>query len=168
VALRKSKYRLLAQPLAFFEEIARRFKAAGKWHALGAWLDDRLIAGTIYLSWADTLYYKFNASSLDALEVRPNSLLTWEGIELANTLGCRQLDLGPSDDDQPGLIRFKRQFGAQERELRFLRLAPDGWDDQPALAQKRLLGDVTRMLTRSDVPDEVSAEAGALLYRYFA
>lgn len=168
VALRKTKYRLLAQPLAFFEAIARRFQDAGHWHALGAWVGDRLVAGTVYLRWGDTLYYKFNASSLAALDARPNSLLTWEGMELASSLGCRRLDLGPSDDDQPGLIRFKRQFGAAERELRFLRLDPPAWDDHPALAPKRMLGELTQLLTRPEVPDEITAEAGAQLYRYFA
>jgi CelD/BcsL family acetyltransferase involved in cellulose biosynthesis len=168
VALRKAKYRLLAQPLTFFEAIARRFQIADNWHALGAWLGDRLIAGTMYLRWGDTLYYKFNASSLDALDVRPNSLLTWEGIELASTLGCRVLDLGPSDDDQPGLMRFKRQFGAEERELQFLRRDPPGWDDAPAQVQQRILGQITMRLTQPDVPDDLTARAGALLYRYFA
>ncbi len=168
VALRKAKYRLLAQPLAFFEAIGRRFQDAGNWHSLGAWVSDRLVAATIYLRWGDILYYKFNASSLDALDVRPNSLLTWEGVELASSLGCRRLDLGPSDDDQPGLIRFKRQFGAEERELRFLQLDPPGWDEHPALAPKRTLGEVTKLLTRPEVPDEVTAQAGAELYRYFA
>jgi CelD/BcsL family acetyltransferase involved in cellulose biosynthesis len=168
VALRKAKYRLLAQPLAFFEAIAGRFLPAGNWHALGAWLGDRLVAGTIFLRWGDTLYYKFNASALDALDTRPNSLLTWEGMNLACVLECRRLDLGPSDDDQPGLIRFKRQFGAEERELRFLRRDPPGWDTRPALANQRMLGELTRLLTRPEVPDEISAEAGAHLYRYFA
>jgi hypothetical protein len=168
VALRKAKYRLLAQPLAFFEAIARRFAAAHGWYALGAWLGDRLIAGTIYLLWGDTLYYKFNASSLETLGVRPNSLLTWEGMELASALGCRRLDLGPSDDDQPGLIRFKRQFGAAERELQFLRLDPPGWDDGPAQGQKRILGEITAHMTRPEVPDDLTAQAGAQLYRHFA
>lgn len=168
VALRKTKYHLLAQPLSFFEAIARRFQSTGNWHALGAWLGDRLIAGTIYLRWGDTLYYKFNASALDALNVRANSALTWEGIELASNLGCRWLDLGPSDDDQPGLIRFKRQFGADDRELQFLRLDPTGWDEAPAVEQKRILSALTMRLTQPDVPDDVAAQAGAQLYRYFA
>jgi CelD/BcsL family acetyltransferase involved in cellulose biosynthesis len=168
VALRKAKYRLLAQPLSFFEAIAGRFVAADKWYALGAWLGGRLIAGTIFLLWGDTLYYKFNASSPDALSVRPNSLLTWEGMELASALGCRWLDLGPSDDDQPGLIRFKRQFGAEERELRFLRLDPPDWDDTTAQAHRRILGEMTARLTEPDVPDGLAAQAGARLYRYFA
>lgn len=168
VKLRKAKYGLLAQPLTFFQAIARRFGASDGWFALGAWLGDRLIAGTVYLRWGDTLYYKFNASSLDALNARPNSLLTWEGMEVARSLGCQRLDLGPSDDDQPGLIRFKRQFGAEERELRFLRLDPPGWDDGQARENKRMLGEITASLTQPHVSDAITAEAGAQLYRYFA
>ena len=89
VALRKRKYRLLAQPPAFFEAIERRFSDIGGWHPLGAFLGERLIAATIYLRWRDTLYYKFNASDRDALGARPNDLLVWAGITLARRLGCR-------------------------------------------------------------------------------
>jgi CelD/BcsL family acetyltransferase involved in cellulose biosynthesis len=168
VALRKRKYRLLAQPPAFFEAIARRFGEIDGWFPLGAYVGDRLVAATIYLRWGDTLYYKFNASSLDALEERPNNLLVWAGIALARSLDCRKLDLGPSDDDQPGLIRFKRQFGAAERELKFLRYVPPEWRDDRAAELRGLLGELTRTLTAPDVPDEVAGRAGALLYRLFA
>jgi len=168
VILRKTKYRMLAQPLAFFDAIAARFKPAGKWHSLGAWIGDRLVAASIYLRWGDTLYYKFNTSLGETLDARPNDLLVWEGIELASSLGCNTLDLGPSDDDQPGLIRFKRQFGASESELRFLRHDPEGWDGAPGDTARRLLGEVAGLTTGPDLPDEVSARTGAALYRYFA
>lgn len=168
VALRKQKYRLLAQPAVFFEAIARRFGDGGGWLPLGAYLDDRLIAATLYLRWGDTLYYKFNASAQDALQARPNSLLAWAGISLGRRLGCRVFDLGPSDDDQPGLIRFKRDLGAQEKELRFLRYTPPGWQGERGAEVGRLLGQLTRLLTAPDVPDEVTERAGTLLYRLFA
>ncbi len=168
VRLRKTKYRLLAQPVVFFEAIARHFSAVAGWHPLGAFLRDRLIAATIYLRWGDTLYYKFNASDLAALDVRPNTMLTWAGILHARAVGCRRLDLGPTDDDQPGLIRFKRSFGAAERELRFLRYTPPGWRDGRTADARRLLGQLTSLLTEPDVPDDVSGRAGALLYRFFA
>jgi len=168
VALRKQKYRLLAQPPAFFEAVARNFEKADAWFPLGAYLGDRLIAATIYLRWRDTLYYKFNASALDALHLRPNGLLVWAGMMLGRRLGCQALDLGPSDDNQPGLIRFKRQFGAEERELRFLRYAPAGRVDERAAEVRHRLGGLTARLTRPEVPDEVAARAGALLYRFFA
>jgi lipid II:glycine glycyltransferase (peptidoglycan interpeptide bridge formation enzyme) len=167
VVLRKQKYRLLAQPLAFFQAISRSFREVGGWFPLGAFLGGKLIAATIYLRWADTLYYKFNASSPDSLSARPNTLLVSAGIRLAKSLGCQNLDLGPSDDNQLGLIRFKRQFGARERELRSLRYVPPGWRDEHA-AVRESLAEVTRVATSRGVPDEVTRDAGALLYRLFA
>ena len=168
VGLRKRKYRLLAQPPSFFDAIARRFGEADGWFPLGAYLGDRLVAATIYLRWGDTLYYKFNASALDALDARPNNLLVWEGITLARSLGCRRVDLGPSDDDQPGLIRFKRYFGAKDKELRFLSYTPPEWRDERGTEARRLFGALTDLFTAPDVPDDVTARAGALLYRYFS
>lgn len=168
VALRKRKYRLLAQPIEFFESIERRFREVDGWHPLGAYVEDRLVASTVYLRWRDVLYYKFNASALEQLALRPNHLLVWAGLELARELGCRRLDLGPSDDDQPGLIRFKRHFGAEERELRFLRYVPPGWGDEQSHEARTLLAELTGQLTAPELPDEVTARAGAALYRFFA
>jgi CelD/BcsL family acetyltransferase involved in cellulose biosynthesis len=167
VALRKRKYRLLAQPLAFFEALRRQFEKTDGWFPLGAYLGSRLVAGALFLRWGDTLYYKFNASDLDALAVRPNSILVWAGVALARSLGCSRLDLGPSDDDQAGLIRFKRNFGAAERELVVLDHVPPGWRDEAGELRRRL-GDLTRLLTAAELSDDIAGEAGNFLYRFFA
>ncbi len=167
VALRKTKYRLLAQPLRLFELLEQRFQETGGWHSLAAYLGPEMIAGTIYLHWGDTLYYKFNASAADQLHARPNNRLVWEGLQLAKSLGCRYLDLGPSDDDQPGLIRFKRGFGAEERELRFLRWTPETMVEISE-ERRRVLSEVTRSMTDPAVPDEVASQAGSVFYRFFA
>jgi hypothetical protein len=166
--LRKRKYRLLAQPPAFFGAIAEQFRAIDGWYPLGAYLGDRLLAATVYLRWGDTLYYKFNASDPEGLALRPNNLLVWAGLKLAVSLGCRALDLGPSDDDQPGLIRFKREFGATERELRFFKRTPEGYPGERGAELRPVLGEMTRLLTSPAVTDDVTAAAGAVLYRYFA
>lgn len=166
VALRKSKYRLLAQPLRFLEELERRFQDVNGWHSLGAFIESRMVAATIYLRWGDTLYYKFNASDRENLQLRPNNRLVWEGIKIARDLGCRYLDLGPSDDDQPGLIRFKRNFGAEELELSFLRWIPEGWS--PSNERRSVLATLTSSLTDPSVSDDVAAQAGSVLYRFFA
>jgi CelD/BcsL family acetyltransferase involved in cellulose biosynthesis len=168
VRVRKTKYRLLAQPVKFFQSMRRRFEEAGAWFPLGAFIEDRLVAATIFLRWNDTLYYKFNTSRLDDLTLRPNNLLVWEGIKLARSIGCTTMDLGPSDDDQPGLIRFKHQFGAEERELRFLSHGPLNSPNVNATMYRRLLGGMTRVLTLPYVPDRLTDRAGALLYRFFA
>lgn len=166
VALRKAKYRLLAQPLRFFELLEQRFQEIGAWHSLAAHLGPRMIAGAIYLRWGDTLYYKFNASAADALHTRPNNRLVWEGVRVAKSLGCRYLDLGPSDNDQPGLIRFKQSFGAEEYELRFLRWTPVGWQDFPE--RRKVLTEFTRHMTDPAISNETAADAGSVFYRFFA
>ncbi len=173
VSLRKRKYRLLAQPHEFFAALRRRFAAIDGWFPLAAWYGGRIVAVTIYLRWGDTLYYKFNASDFDALAERPNDALLWEGIRLAQRLGCRQLDLGASDDDQPGLIRFKRHYGADEREIRFVRYEPPGCfaprsNERRATETRALLARLTDLFTDPAVPDEITACAGGVLYRLFA
>jgi hypothetical protein len=168
VRLRRCKYRMLAQPAAFFHAIARRFQEVGGWFSAGAFLEGKLIAATVYLRWGNTLYYKFNASDPAALGSRPNNLLVWEGVRLARSLGCERLDFGPSDEDQPGLIRFKRDFGACEREVRFLNWTPEGWDGSRAELFRRSLGRLAHRATEPGVTDEECARAGAELYRFFA
>ncbi|MBI2360515.1 MAG: GNAT family N-acetyltransferase, partial [Deltaproteobacteria bacterium] len=80
LTVRKYKYRLLAQPCSFFEAIRRQFKEVDGWFPLAASHQGRTIAVTLFLRWKDTLYYKFNASRFEALHLRPNDFLLWEGI----------------------------------------------------------------------------------------
>ncbi len=164
--VRVRKYRLLPRPHAFFARMHDRFAAIGGWHPLAAVHDGAVVAVTVYLRHGSTLYYKFNASDPTALHLRPNDLLLWSGIELATRLGCTALDLGASDDDQPGLTRFKRGFGADEREIRRLAWGPPL--PTATAPWRALLADVTQRCTEPSVPDEVAATAGAVLYRYFA
>ena len=78
------------------------------------------------------------------------------------------LDLGPSDDDQPGLIRFKRHSGAAESELVHLRWTPQNWDDAQAVRTRKLLSEITGLMTAPEASDELTKRAGEILYRYFA
>ena len=168
LGVRKHKYRLLAQPRRFFDAIRRRFEQANGWYPLAAQCGGRIVAAVILLRWGRTLYYKFSASDQGALHLKPNDFLLWRAIELAGELGCAQLDLGLSDDDQSGLVRFKRQFGAEEKEIRFLCHDPGGATPAAVGELRSALGRLTQLLTDPAVPDEVTSEAGDLLYRYFA
>ncbi|MEO8605672.1 MAG: GNAT family N-acetyltransferase [bacterium] len=167
VRLRKRKYGLLSQPHRFFAALQRHFAPHGGWLPLAACIDRRVVAVTLYLRWGDTLYYKFNASEAAALAARPNDALLWAGIELAQRLGCQRLDLGVSDDDQPGLIRFKRQYGGAEREMRILRSPAPLVEAGPALLRDRL-SRLTHSFTEPTVADEITELAGSVLYRLFA
>ena len=113
----------------------------------------------------DTAYYKFSASHPDYRKAGVSHVTLYEGLRLANQLGLSTYDLGRSDLDPPGLLEFKRRFRPSERVVTaHHRSRLDGEEDQLGA----VLGELTSLLVRADVPDEVTERAGSLLYRYFA
>jgi len=163
--LRKSKYRLLAQPLAFFETLHELFSPSGGLTVLLAEFEGKAIAGIFFLQWGQTLYYKFNAS-IDQGH-RPNDLLAWEGILMGRRRGLARLDFGLSDVEQPGLVRYKRKFATEEQDIQLLQWRPTAYCDPRGEQTSQLLGRVTCLLTDPAVPDDIARAAGNELYRYF-
>lgn len=164
--VRKHKYHMLAQPYSFFENIWREFVECDAGQLLLASHAGELIGGTFFLTWRNSFYYKFNASDTSQLTLRPNDLLIWEGIQRAKARGCTHLDFGLSDWNQEGLIRFKRKFASEEKTIFFLRCGestPTGQERQ----FMSLLPQLTSLLTQHNVPDDVTEQAGAVLYRFF-
>ena len=166
--VRRSKYRMLAQPLSFFKALQKEFAPSGGFAVLVAALDAHPVAATLFLAWQDTLYYKFNASRADALELRPNDLLIWAGIEHGKSLGLSRLDFGLSDLDQPGLNAFKEKYATETGRITSLcdARAHDRAALEPEL--RTLLGELTELFTADGVPAELTRLAGSRLYRYFA
>jgi CelD/BcsL family acetyltransferase involved in cellulose biosynthesis len=164
VRLRKSKYRLLAQPVEFFERIWQQFTGDDGVITLLAEVDGEVAAGAIYLVWGNRLYYKFGASLAEYLPKRPNDALYWAACKLALSRGLESVDWGISDLDQPGLVSYKRKWASEERRVVTLRGGPD---PTPKTEVGAMLGELTRLFTEESVPDEISTRAGALLYRHF-
>lgn len=165
--IRKYKYSLLAQPFQFFQNIWRHFMEQQQGFLLLAVLGERIVAGDLFLQWKETLYYKFNASTPEALSVRPNDLLIWEGIQRARNRGLKYLDFGLSDIDQEGLVRYKRKFGTEEKTISFLRYSPNGQPPPAETELRELLGKLTNRFTDRTVPDIVTEKAGEDLYHLF-
>ena len=166
-ATRKHKYHLLAQPITFFEHLHERFAPSGDLVVALASHEGDVIAGTLCLRWGDVLYYKFAASDAGRLSVRPNESLAWECLRLGQEWGCRRFDWGVSDLDQPGLVGYKRKYATEERRVVVLRHTPEGFDPGPEAHAGPVLRALTELLTREDVPDEVTQRAGEVLYRFF-
>lgn len=162
LATRKNKYRLLAQPFELFTSLHKRFGA--DLTLLGAWHDDVLVAGILLLAWGDVLYYKFNASSPRSLEVRPNDLLMWEATRLGVARGLSLLDLGRTDGDHQSLARYKSKYATEQSLIHTVRRGEYRRD--PAVGQ--VLGPLTEILTRPEVPDHITEEAGNRMYHHFA
>lgn len=166
LGVRRRKYRLLSQPWSFFEAIWDRFIDPGHGLLLLAECDGAVVGGVVFLRWGDTLYYKFNASSPDALEARPNDAVLWNGMRWAHDHGLVSVDLGVSDHDQPGLIRYKDKYATERGEMTVW-VKPGIAPSSAATAARGVLGQMTALLTDDGVPDDVVERAGDVLYRYF-
>ncbi len=164
---RTQKYGLLAQPYEFFESIWDRLIANGKGGLLLATRADAVIEAVLFLVWQKTFYYKFSASSLSQLESRPMDLMLWKCLEHAKEIGCETVDLGLSDWDQEGLIRFKRKFASEEKTIEFLRYEPRAASSLQTAHAQGLLSQITDLLVQDSVPNAVQEQAGRILYRYF-
>jgi CelD/BcsL family acetyltransferase involved in cellulose biosynthesis len=165
VELRRRKYRLLAQPLTFFQAVWRAFAPADGIRTALAFLHGRPVAGAVYLVWNDTVYYKFGASQAEHLSARPNDAIHWTLIRWAHDRGLKALDWGLSDLDQPGLCAYKSNWASTEGRIRTLNLggSPIGRSEHV----EHMLGSLTNLLTDPSVPHQVTAEAGSVLYRFF-
>lgn len=163
--LRKTKYRIFPQPYAFFEHIWRVYMEQNKGFLLCAHNPEgRLIAATMYLICADTLYYKINTSAPEASTYRPNNLLFWEGVKLAKARGLQYVDMGSSGWEQDGLALFKDRTGGKRREIMHLGFAPAGY----RFSKKRILQLYTRFCTLPWMPDTVARYGASLIYPFLA
>lgn len=166
--VRKHKYHMMAQPYRFFEHIWDHFIEPRNGMLLMACKDDQVLGATLFLIWKQTLYYKFNASNAETLNLRPNDLIIWSAIQWAKAQGLDWLDFGLSDWDQEGLIRFKRKFNPEEKVIHFLSYT-NGSSDVPWKATYgQVLSQLTDLLTAPDTPDTITEGGGDILYRLFA
>lgn len=167
VALRKVKFRMLAQPVEFFERIWEAFVPEQAVTTMLAYLPGSTepVAGVVFLRWNGVLYGKFMASIPESLDDRPNDALYWAGIRWAAEQGLRMVDWGISGLDQPGLQRFKRKYSTHES--RVVTLRSPGEASPAEIEVGSTLNAIALLLTEHSVPEEVTARAGGLLYHYF-
>lgn len=166
--VRKEKYRLLAQPYRFFENIWEQFIEKQNGVLMLALYQGEIIGAVMFLEWQNKLYYKFNASNSAYIDHRPNDLIVWEGIKYGKSKGYHLLDFGLSDWDQAGLLRYKRKFATEEKTISFLQSKPNSpLKNQPEPELRHLFPQLTHLFTSEAVPDHVTEQAGELLYKYF-
>ncbi len=170
LGLRKTKYRMLAQPWSFFTAMHQHF-GPDRLRVVLARLDESgpggdAVAGVILLRHGDWAYYKLNASTPAGWPVRANDAVMWEAMVAARRWGCRWFDFGVSDLDQPGLIRYKNKYATGQGEVVVLRRdgGPRPWT---ARQLDRALPLATRVLTAPQCPDALGRQASQVLYRLF-
>jgi CelD/BcsL family acetyltransferase involved in cellulose biosynthesis len=147
------------QPRQFFRGLPQLFDHGLGFVLLAEW-EGRPIAGAVYLRYKSTLTYKYGASLAEHYDKRPNNLLHLEALRIGCESGCSVMDMGRTEPHNEGLRRFKRQLGAEERELSYT-AAP------PVRKRKRLpaLSNIQRTIIRR-TPAAVGRLLGAAAYRH--
>jgi hypothetical protein len=119
------------------------------------------VAGILTLCYKDTLVYKYGGSDATYHNSGAMPFLMWNAISAGRQAGVTVFDLGRSDPENVGLIRFKERLGATASTLRYLRFPAS-----PAPKWKSTFGgQIARQLIRS-MPDALLIRAGRLFYRH--
>lgn len=71
------------------------------------------IAGIVTLDHGKKMYYKYGASDAEFNHLGATPVLFWRAIKAAKAVSMEELDLGRSDLDNWGLIRFKERWSAE-------------------------------------------------------
>jgi len=160
---RTKKHGMPAQPLAFFLRLWDAFAPGGQLHLELAEYEGKVIAAHITAFSGTTARYLYGASDERFHDLGAGYLLTWESIAWSGQHGYQLLDLGRTAYENPGLMQFKRSWGAVEEASPYYYF--------PAIAGLASTSESSRtyqLLTRCwrRLPLPISAPLGGFLYRH--
>ena len=143
------------QPFAWFRNLAGCLGLSMQVRA--AYKGTRPLAAIITLTHLDRVVYKYGASDASQNMLGGNQLLFWNVIQEACREGLRELDLGRTDCDNPGLAAFKERWGAVRSDLVYWRRLAGTGNLRVSGAVKKVLAVASTSLLRA---------AGILFYRH--
>ena len=149
------------QPRGYFHRIYEYILQRGLGFVGVVSKDETPVAAAVYLVYHRRMIYKYGASDIRALNLRPNEYLMAKAIRLAAEEGCASFDFGTTAKNNEGLCRYKRKWGAAETELYREYL----WGEPPGPADGHLAFRATAYIIRHS-PALVCRVIGEALYKY--
>ncbi len=117
----RRRHGLPPQPFIFFKNIYDYIISKDLGTVLVANFKGSPAAAAIYFYFGTKVIFKYGASQLKFQNLRPNNLLMWEAIRWFKTRGMMTMNLGRTEQDNAGLLRYKRAWGGTEAPLRYYR-----------------------------------------------
>jgi hypothetical protein len=105
------------QPKRYFELLWERIIRQKFGFLLLAYINNVPIAGAVFLTYKNSIIYKYSASDREYRKYRANHLLLWNAIRWGCENGKRHFDFGKTSVSNTGLCDFKRSWGAIEQPL---------------------------------------------------
>jgi len=155
---------VMPQPRRFFSLCWQRMLSRDLGFALLALHRGTPVAGSVFLSWNDSVIFKYGASDSAYWNLRPNDALMSAAIRIACEQGRGQFNFGRSDATDVGLRKFKLGWGAEESPLSYSFLGREASSGGELGAK---LENVASAIVRNS-PTLVARVGGRLLYRYAA
>ena len=165
--LRIDKFKILPQSDTFYLKLYNYFVKNGYGNIWFTFLGDKPIGSAFILDSNHAIYDKMGVSHLDYLEYRPNNLLLWEVMKYGCARDKVYLDLGLSPADNKGLIKFKDTLGGEKTPINYYRYLPSNYDTERESKQKKLLSDLTELISNSKISPDIVKQYSSLLYRFF-
>ncbi len=160
----RRKHGVIPQPYRFFKNILTEIFNQGLGFLLIAQYGKTPIGASIFFTFKDTIYHKFNASNSNYLEYQPNHLILWHAIQWAVENGYKTLDLGRTSPDNQGLMAFKRHWGAEEIDLPYY-YWPEIRGISATKESSKKYKIASSVLRKMPIP--ILKISGNLLYKYF-
>lgn len=158
----RSRLGVPIQPKHYFELLWNNIIDAKLGFILLAYKDSLPIAGSIFLTYKNTLIYKYSASDIEYRKFRANHLILWTAIRWGCEQGQTMFDFGRTDVSDVGLRSFKTSWGANETPLIYSTMA-----FRPPSKTSSRLQDIMGTIIRNS-PSLVCRITGEILYKHFA
>ncbi|MGH9521382.1 MAG: lipid II:glycine glycyltransferase FemX [Terriglobales bacterium] len=155
----RRRHQLPPQPKEWFYNMAEAMGDSVQFRL--AFKDEHVIAAVVTLTHRNSMIYKYGCSDERYHATGCMPFLFWRMIQDAKNRFIPLLDFGRSDLDNPGLVRFKDQWGTQRAELNYFRFPPR----DPSSGSRGIAARMAKTAF-SILPSRVLELVGRVLYRH--
>ena len=155
----RRRHQLPPQPKNWFRNLAQELGDSIQYRI--ALKQGMPIAAIVTLTHPNSVIYKYGCSDERYHSTGSMPFLFWRLIQEAKGKGTALLDFGRSDLDNPGLIRFKDQWGTRRSELVYYRFPPP---DRTGSSPRAGAGAAKAVF--ACLPDGLLELAGRVIYRH--
>jgi hypothetical protein len=161
--LTRKRHGLPPQPFIFFKNVFEHILSRGLGLVVSASYGGKVIAASVFFHFGTEALFKYGASEMEHQGLRPNNLILWEALRWYNAGGFKSLNLGRTEPENPGLLRYKRAWGGTESPLSYFRYDIGAGTYQ--IKRRRARDRYLPLFART--PPVVLRLLGRLFYKYF-
>ncbi len=158
--LTRRKHQVPPQPLTWFENLIACLGERATIRVTSK--DATVIAGILTLSFNRTMIYKYGCSDAAYNNLAGTPYLFWKAISDAKAAGDHTFDMGRSDLDNPGLLKFKSNWGTQDKPLTYWKYPHREVKENAGTSRSQKWGGYVV----SRLPDNLLILVGRMLYKH--